>query len=76
MKLFMKDAKVKMSENLSSWALQSGGDRVRYQEPRVDRPTSCPSWPSCQRALGQPLPSWTACLVESSPSGKLKRDCP
>lgn len=23
MKLFMKDAKVKMSENLSSWALQS-----------------------------------------------------
>lgn len=24
-KLFMKDPRVKMSENLSSWALQSGG---------------------------------------------------
>lgn len=27
MKLFMKEAKVKMSENLSSCALQSGGEK-------------------------------------------------
>lgn len=31
MKLFMKDARVKMSENLSSWALQSGGEKGRSQ---------------------------------------------
>lgn len=28
MKLFVKDAKVKMSENLSSWALQSGESKT------------------------------------------------
>lgn len=27
MKLFMKDPRVKISENLSSWALQSGGEK-------------------------------------------------
>lgn len=40
MKLFMKDARVKMSENLSSWALQSGGEKGQSQEPRVGGPAS------------------------------------
>lgn len=37
MKLFMKEATVKMSENCSSWALQSGREKRRSQEPRMGR---------------------------------------
>lgn len=78
----VKDVKVKMSENLSSWALQSRGEKARPEEPRVDGPTSRPSWPSCQvgtqpgSPLGQPLPSLTAPMVESFPLGELKCECP
>lgn len=48
MKLFMKEATVKMSENCSSWALQSGREKRRSQEPRMGRLIPLHPPPSCQ----------------------------
>ena len=49
MKLFMKEATVKMSENCSSWALQSGREKRRSQESRD--PPSIPR-PPARSGLG------------------------
>lgn len=82
MKLFMKDAKVKMSENLSSWALQSGGETGRAQEPGVEGANLCSTLDFLPDGHPAWLPSGAApdasdsLPLESSPLGEPKCDCP